>query len=112
MSQRQRLDWWKLIAGHLGRSVRTVQRWEAEEGLPVLRLNHEQRGSVYAYVDELDSWWKARSESAAVEPVPARQFPWWILVAAGTVLVFGVVILDSRKATNPAQLPVPLTTFP
>ena len=43
-----RLDSWKAIAAYLGRGVRTVQRWEREEGLPVHRLAHEKRGSVYA----------------------------------------------------------------
>ena len=32
-----RLDSWKEVAVHLGRSTRTVQRWEKEEGLPVHR---------------------------------------------------------------------------
>ena len=36
-----RLDSWKEIAAYLGRGVRTVQRWEREEGLPVHRLAHE-----------------------------------------------------------------------
>ena len=33
-----RLDSWKAIAGHLGRDVRTVLRWEKERGLPVHRV--------------------------------------------------------------------------
>src|ERR1041385_1511743 len=36
----RRLDSWKAIAAYLGRGVRTVQRWEREEGLPVHRLTH------------------------------------------------------------------------
>ena len=32
-----RLDSWKDIAAHLKRGVRTVIRWEQEEGLPVHR---------------------------------------------------------------------------
>ena len=35
-----RLDSWKEIASYLGRGIRTVQRWEREEGLPVHRLDH------------------------------------------------------------------------
>ena len=58
-----RLDSWKGIAAHLGRSVRTVQRWERQEGLPVHRLQHEKIGSVYAYPSELDAWWEARRVS-------------------------------------------------
>jgi hypothetical protein len=38
-----RLDSWKEIAAYLGRAIRTVQRWEREEGLPVHRLMHENR---------------------------------------------------------------------
>jgi hypothetical protein len=32
---RDRLESWKEIAAYLKRGARTVQRWEAEEGLPV-----------------------------------------------------------------------------
>src|SRR5690349_19590797 len=56
----QRLDSWKEIAAHLGRRVRTVQRWEREEGLPVRRHAHRRRGTVYAWSEELDSWCSAR----------------------------------------------------
>jgi Tol biopolymer transport system component len=57
---RERLDSWKEIAAHLHRGPRTVQRWELEEGLPVHRLVHEKRGSIYAYKDDLDAWWEGR----------------------------------------------------
>src|SRR4249920_194468 len=55
-----RLDSWKEIAAYLGRGVRTVQRWEREEGLPVHRLAHEKRGSIYARCEELEAWWESR----------------------------------------------------
>src|SRR6185437_7033869 len=51
-----RLDSWKEIAGFLRRDVRTVQRWEKKEGLPVYRHQHEKLGSVYAYRPELAAW--------------------------------------------------------
>jgi hypothetical protein len=53
----QRLDSWKEIASHLNRSEKTVRRWEQSEGLPVHRLLHEKRSTVYAYSHELESWW-------------------------------------------------------
>lgn len=56
------LSSWKEIALHLGRSVRAVQNWEKEEGLPVHRHRHLDGASVYAYRSELDAWVKARSE--------------------------------------------------
>ena len=55
-----RFDSWKEIASYLGRGVRTVQRWEREEGLPVHRLGHAKRGSVYASRRELTAWWESR----------------------------------------------------
>jgi tetratricopeptide (TPR) repeat protein len=60
----ERLDSWKEIAAYLQRDVRTVQRWERREALPVHRHLHDQRASVYAYRSELDSWRKGRRPSA------------------------------------------------
>lgn len=53
----QRLDSWKAIAAYLKRDVRTVQRWERYEGLPVHRKLHGKLSSIYAYTSELDAWW-------------------------------------------------------
>jgi len=51
---------WKEIAAHLGREVRTVQRWETTEGLPVHRHEHQKKSTVYAYASELDEWIRKR----------------------------------------------------
>ncbi len=51
-----RLDSWKEIAAYLKRGVRTVRRWERDEGLPVHRQVHRVLGSVYAYKSEIDTW--------------------------------------------------------
>src|SRR5713101_125746 len=59
------LDSWKEIAAYLGREVRTVQRWEKKEGLPVHRQIHEKLGTVYAYKSEIDAWWRERSAKLA-----------------------------------------------
>src|SRR5262245_20553548 len=63
-----RLDSWKEIATYLGRGVRTAQRWEREEGLPVHRLAHEKRGNVYARREELAAWWESRRRTLAAQP--------------------------------------------
>ena len=63
-----RLDSWKEIAAYLKRGARTVQRWEREEGLPVHRLVHDKLGSIYAYQQELDAWWRSREAELANEP--------------------------------------------
>src|SRR5512138_2883597 len=64
----ERLDSWKEIAAYLRRGVRTVQRWEREEGLPVHRLGHDKRGSIYARRDELAAWWESRRLTLAGQP--------------------------------------------
>jgi TolB-like protein/Flp pilus assembly protein TadD len=56
-----RLSSWKEIANYLDRDPRTVQLWEKSEGLPVHRLNHQIRASVYAYTEEIDTWLRGRS---------------------------------------------------
>jgi hypothetical protein len=54
----QRLDSWKEIAAYLQRDESTVRRWEGE-GLPVHRLPHKRKATVYAYKSEVDVWWNA-----------------------------------------------------
>ena len=57
-----RLASWKEIARHLGVSVRSVQRWERSEDLPVHRHMHAALGTVYAFRSELDGWWASRPD--------------------------------------------------
>lgn len=63
------LNSWKEIASYLDRDPRTVQLWEKYEGLPVHRLTHRARASVYAFSGELDAWMRARSGLPAVEVI-------------------------------------------
>ena len=66
-----RLDSWKAVASYLGRSDKTVRRWEEKEGLPIHRLHHDKRGSIYAYKQELDAWWQLRKPAIEAEDAPA-----------------------------------------
>src|SRR6185312_9455833 len=93
-----RLDSWKEIAGHLRREIRTIQRWEKFEGLPVHRLQHQKRPSVYAFTEELDEWWRERRErleagsgdeaaDIAIPPVAvSRPINWAALMVAGALV--------------------------
>jgi len=65
-----RLDSWKEIAAYLRRDVRTVQRWEKHERLPVHRRIHHKLATIYAYRTELDAWWQS-NDSAAHSPPQA-----------------------------------------
>jgi len=68
-AKKQKLDSWKEIARYLGREVRTVQRWEKTQSLPVRRLHHQTRGSVYAFAADLDAWLASRQLSSPAEEV-------------------------------------------
>lgn len=65
------LDSWKEIASHLKRTVRTVQRWEKHEGLPVHRHLHQRANSVYARKSEVDEWWNHEPHCLEIERLRA-----------------------------------------
>jgi hypothetical protein len=70
-SDGRRLNGWKEIASYFDRSVRTVQRWEAEQHLPIRRLGMGRSEVVTALVSDLERWRKtAEAETArqATEP--------------------------------------------
>lgn len=82
--EEDRLDSWKAIAAYLNRDVRTVQRWELREGLPVHRHQHDKLASVYAYRSQLRQWQASRrttpeseleGDTPAVSPAPAGLGP-------------------------------------
>lgn len=94
-----RLDSWKAIATFLGRTVRTVQRWERSERLPVRRLQHDAGASVYAYTQDLQRWIASRTSgvsgsAAAVSPPRAREGYFHYVRACDAL----------RKRTRPALL--------
>jgi hypothetical protein len=55
------LESWKQIAAYLDRSERTVRRWEATEGLPVHRREHEKQDTVFAFRHEIEAWSRLRT---------------------------------------------------
>lgn len=85
-----RLESWKEIAAYFRRDIRTVQRWERTEGLPVHRHSHAKGGTVFAEKRELDLWWESRHLRLAPDaPATARQNPPWKLawIAAGLTIL-------------------------
>jgi TolB-like protein len=73
-SSEDRLDSWKEIAAYLRRGVRTVRRWERDEGLPVRRHIHRVLGSVYAFKSEIDEWQQTgRRRPVAFAPARGRR---------------------------------------
>ena len=91
-----RLDSWKEIAAHLKRDIRTAQRWEACEGLPVYRHRHGQHDSVYAYKSEIDHWWASRRPSVSSPQKPEQpphpvERPQTVFLGYSRFLLYAVV---------------------
>ena len=55
---------WKEIAAYAGTSVRTLQRWEKYFRLPIRRIATKKGSVVFAFRADLDTWFRARTESA------------------------------------------------
>lgn len=49
---------WKEVAAYLGKGVRTVQRWEKQDGLPIRRIAGTSK--IVVRRDELDQWLHAQ----------------------------------------------------
>jgi len=89
----KRLNSWKEIAAYLDTSVRTVQRWEQTEHLPVHRHEHSAGGTVHADPRELDHWFSERNrppqgDHTSVLPLPHRRRA----IAAAVVCLFAAAI--------------------
>jgi hypothetical protein len=95
-----RLNSWKEIAAYLNRDVRTVQRWEKTERLPVHRHAHEKQSSVYALQSELDAWLAERSASPpAINRRKSRRTIAW---SAATALGLGLVVFLGWRSQQPS----------
>jgi tetratricopeptide (TPR) repeat protein len=127
-----RLDGWKAIASYLGRDIRTVQRWELSENLPIRRLEHKQRATAYAFSGELDAWLATRTPQErdidtpldtpvdpAVAPLPPPPRRWrtagLALVLAGiavaAILVVWTVRSNARNQAGDTQIPDAYAAF-
>ena len=102
---------WRAIAEHFGVTVRTVQLWETERGLPVHRLPGA-KGRVYAYPDELNAWTSAPPREIA-PPAPAKiQFRhrrgWGVAlaIAMATVAMTALMAWRMLPRTQPLSFEV------
>lgn len=120
-SDRNRLESWKQIAAYLNKSERTVRRWYESEGLPVHKHQHQQKGSVWAYADELQQWLAkrvVRPESPEAPPPVTKASPHWpfltaaSLAAAGLSLVLLRPVLIRPAPRDSKPDPIPLTSLP
>ena len=95
---RRELVGWKEIAEYLRLNTRTAQKWESEKGLPVRRYPGE-KGRVYAYTDEIESW--KEGHGAVNGP------RWWRrkFLLAGMALVAGVGVAAVMLLLRPGPPP-------
>jgi len=100
-----RLDGWKDIATCLGKSERTVKRWERDRALPIHRVPGGGRATVYAFRAELDEWLKSSNAADADEPAPEDvlpETPAVIEAAANTPESAAPTPVAAPPATRPA----------
>jgi TolB-like protein len=122
------LDSWKEIADYLGRQVRTVQRWEKSEGMPIDRHFHGKAGTVKAYKSEIDAWLQQRhalgkdpkedpkedsdadsavaetetkQASATAPPAKLRHLRYVAAFILGIAVAVGLVLVSRRELRGP-----------
>lgn len=93
---------WKEIGAYLGRSSRTVQRWERLLGLPIRRATSSASGIVWAFPTDIDKWLQERHEFTAASVDPTGSLDCFIetLVTPGDVtqsLSFLAKSLESKS---------------
>jgi len=75
MQDRRILNSWKEISQHLGRGVRTAQRYEEKLGLPVHRPAGKERSAVVAFADEIDGWVSNSPTRRNMDGSPVSELP-------------------------------------
>jgi|DewCreStandDraft_4_1066084.scaffolds.fasta_scaffold11699_5 Tol biopolymer transport system component len=116
----ERLHSWKEIAAWFDRTERTVQRWEQQEQMPVHRLVHSKRSSIYAETRELEEWAARRRElleAPEKPPAPRRGLTLAALAIAGCCLCAAALFWSARhffpgEAAQPPLRAVRITAFP
>ena len=63
---------WKDIARYVGACVKTVQRWEHQQGFPVRRVTPGKGAVVFALRDEVDQWLESLGVSRKAVPAEMR----------------------------------------
>jgi hypothetical protein len=107
---------WKAIAAYLGKSVRSVQRWEQDLGMPTHRIRTPDGQIAYAKRSEVDAWLVARDRPTLADPtlgdaapvtapVPARSKKWPLFVLGlAAVAVFSITeVWLGRASKIPAR---------
>ncbi len=99
-----RLESWKRISNYLNRDIRTLRRWEKNEGLPIHRHMHESLATVYAYQSELDAWQASRGTASGMagktKPAALSGKKRWAAAFIITLVAIGVVLVLKLQAPS------------
>ena len=66
MAVQAMLQSWKEISRYVGRTERTLQRWEQEFGFPVHRPSGKSRSAVMALTREINEWARGKPSLALI----------------------------------------------
>jgi hypothetical protein len=108
---------WKEIAAYLGCDVRTCHRWEAGHGMPVHRAEGgEKKSPVFAYEDELDTWFKdtfRSSQQAGEIAGRGRRYLAWAAGAIAVVVLAGAyfILREGLVRRQPADFSIEGSVF-
>lgn len=64
MSENRRLDSWKEIAGYVGRTEKTIQRYEKAKHFPIHRIGGGIKERVFAFTNEIDAWFREQQDAS------------------------------------------------
>ena len=64
------LQSWKEISAYVGRTERTLQRWEQQFGFPIHRPSSKLRSSVMALSEEIQDWTRAKPSLLSIRQPP------------------------------------------
>ena len=98
--QAGRLGSWKEIAAYLRAGVRSVQRWEETEQLPVHRHAHDKRSTVYAFKRELDEWYEGRRNTLVQEKAGGEESDFLIGSSGESGGTLDVAAVDDVEAAE------------
>src|SRR5215467_14945915 len=99
----EHLDGCKEIACYLKGSVRCVQRWERNEGLPLQRHAHARGVRVYVFRQELDAWWqdeRRRSKELDIERTSLAAGTQRVVTAEAIVSSEGILNAEGREVAS------------
>ena len=101
---------------YLGRGVRTVQRWEAQLGLPIHRPAGKDHSAVLAFSSELDQWLDSRpvrfaAVSSPNQPADGQAVPVQALLARAEAILERIEALLMRADQTQQRLSEALETI-